>query len=67
VGSNGWQGNYGSRWDHTIGEFVPLHFTEIMIDHLEIDSVIHHIESEEAKAQIRMYGMPPPEDGQYTV
>ena len=41
------------RWDNNMGEFVPLHFTETMIDHLEIDSVIHHVDSEEARAQVR--------------
>ena len=40
------------RWDNNMGEFVPLHFTETMIDHLEIDSVIHHVDSEEARAQV---------------
>ena len=37
-----------------MGEFVPLHFTETMIDHLEIDSVIHHVDSDEARAQVRI-------------
>ena len=41
------------RWDNNLGEFVPLHFTETMIDHLEIDSVIHHVDSEEARAQVQ--------------
>lgn len=41
------------RWDNNMGEFVPLHFTETMIDHLEIDSVIHHVDSDEARAQVR--------------
>ena len=36
-----------------MGEFVPLHFTETMIDHLEIDSVIHHVDSDEARAQVK--------------
>ena len=44
------------RWDNNMGEFVPLHFTETMIDHLEIDSVIHHVDSDEAKAQVRKSG-----------
>ena len=42
------------RWDNNMGEFVPLHFTETMIDHLEIDSVIHHVDSDEARAQVRI-------------
>lgn len=46
-----------------MGEFVPLHFVETMIDHLEIDSIIHHVESDEAKEQIKKYGMPPAEEG----
>lgn len=30
-----------------------MHFTETMIDHMEIDSVIHHVDSEEARDQLR--------------
>ena len=44
-----------------MGEFVPLHFTETMIDHLEIDSVIHHVDSEEARAQVRQTSKIPKE------
>ena len=49
------------RWDNNMGEFVPLHFTETMIDHLEIDSVIHHVDSEEARAQVRQTSKIPKE------
>ena len=35
------------------GEYEQAHFTETMIDHLEIDSVIHHVDSEEARAQVQ--------------
>ena len=46
-----------------MGEFVGMHFTEAMIDHLEIESIVHHIESEEAKMQIKAFGMPALIDG----
>ena len=46
-----------------MGEFVGLHFTEAMIDHLEIESIVHHVESEEARLQIKTYGLPTVPDG----
>ena len=46
-----------------MGEFVGLHFTEAMIDHLEIESIVHHVESEEARLQIKTYGLPSVPDG----
>ena len=46
-----------------MGEFVGLHYTEAMIDHLEIESIVHHVESEEARMQIKTYGIPTVTDG----
>ena len=46
-----------------MGEFVGIHFTESMIDHLEIESIVHHVESDEAKIQIKTFGMPAFIDG----
>ena len=40
------------RWDHTMSEFVGVHLTETLIDHLEIESTILHVNSEEAKIQM---------------
>ena len=40
------------RWDHTMGEFLGFNFTEMMIDHLNIESTIHHVESSEAQLQL---------------
>ena len=40
------------RWDHTMGEFLGFNFSELMIDHLNIESTIHHVESLEAQLQM---------------
>ena len=46
-----------------MGEFIGMHFTEGMIDHLEIESIVHHVESAEAKIQIKTFGLPALTDG----
>ena len=40
------------RWDHTMGEFLGFNFSEMMIDHLNIESTIQHVESLDAQLQI---------------
>ena len=40
------------RWDHTMGEFLGFNFSEMMIDHLNIESTIHHVDSIEAQLQM---------------
>ena len=40
------------RWDHTMGEFLGFNFSEMMIDHLNIESTIHHVESLDAQLQV---------------
>ena len=40
------------RWDHTMGEFLGFNFSEMMIDHLNIESTIHHVESIDAQLQL---------------
>ena len=41
------------------GEFEQLKFTEEMIDHLDIESTIIVAECNEAKLQVRRFGIPP--------
>lgn len=40
------------RWDHTMGEFLGFNFSEMMIDHLNIESSILHVDSAEAQLQM---------------
>ena len=40
------------RWDHMMGEFMGVHLSETLIDHLDIESCILHINSEEARIQM---------------
>ena len=35
-----------------MGEFVGVHLTETLIDHLDIDSIILHMDTEEARLQM---------------
>ncbi len=41
------------RWDHTGGEFLGVQLCESLIDHLDIESIILHRDTEEARAQVR--------------
>ena len=41
------------RWDHTAGEFLGVQLSESLIEHLDIESIILHRDTEEAKAQAR--------------
>ena len=41
------------RFDYTTGEYIPVKLRETMIDHLDIQSTILHIDSDEAKRQIQ--------------
>ena len=41
------------------GEYEQFKFTEVMIDHLDIESKIIVAECNEAKLQVRKYGIPP--------
>ena len=41
------------------GEYQQIKFVEEMIDHLDIESKIIVAECNEAKLQVRRYGMPP--------
>ena len=42
------------------GEYEQFKFTEMMIDHLDIESKIIVAECNEAKLQVRKFGIPPP-------
>ena len=51
---------YSSLFRFTLeGEFEQLKFTEEMIDHLDIESTIIVAECNEAKLQVRRFGIPP--------
>ena len=41
------------------GEYEQFKFTEVMIDHLDIESKIIVAECNEAKLQVRRFGIPP--------
>ena len=41
------------RWDHTAGEFLGIQLCESLIDHLDIESIILHKDTEEARDQVR--------------
>ena len=41
------------------GEYEQFKFTEVMIDHLDIESKIIVAECNEAKLQVRKFGIPP--------
>ena len=41
------------RWDHTAGEFLGVQLCESLIDHLDIESIILHRDTEEARNQVR--------------
>ena len=55
---------YLFRWDFARGEYVPVVFEEVMINHLEIESSLVLAESLAGKEQIAKYGIPAPEDGE---
>ena len=40
------------RWDHTAGEFLGVQLCESLIEHLDIESIILHRDTEEARAQV---------------
>ena len=54
---------FHQRWDFDNAEFRPIHFEEVMIDHLEIESTTILIESRSGKMQIAEYGIPEPPNG----
>lgn len=44
------------RFDHTTGEFVTIKLAEAMIDHLEIESISIHKDSDEGQKQMSAEG-----------
>ena len=55
------------RWNFDLGEYVPVVFEEVMIDHLEIKSSTVLAESMDGKEQIVKYGIPVPEEGKICI
>jgi hypothetical protein len=44
------------RYDHTMGEYITIKLGETMIDHMEIESTVLHVESPEGRKQIQREG-----------